>query len=55
MKTEKTEIEKFIKTVEPMYLRMSEIMEENKTLVQLRDTLLPKLMNGEIESDSIEI
>ena len=29
--------------------------EENETLIQLRDTLLPKLMNGEINLDNIEI
>lgn len=29
--------------------------EENETLMQLRDTLLPKLMNGEIDLDNIEI
>ncbi len=52
---DKIEIKKFIKTVEPMYLRISEIMEENKTLEQLRDTLLPKLMNGEINLDNIKI
>ena len=28
---------------------------ENKNLVQLRDTLLPKLMNGEIDLDKIEV
>ena len=28
---------------------------ENKKLQQLRDTLLPKLMNGEIDLDNIEI
>lgn len=52
---DKIEIKKFIKTVEPMYLRISEIMEENKTLEQLRDTLLPKLMNVEINLDNIKI
>ena len=31
------------------------IIEENKRLEQLRDTLLPKLMNGEIDLDSIEV
>ena len=31
------------------------ITEENKRLEQLRDTLLPKLMNGEIDLDKIEI
>ena len=29
--------------------------EQNMTLRQLRDTLLPKLMNGEIDLDKIEI
>ena len=28
---------------------------ENKRLEQLRDTLLPKLMNGEMDLDNIEI
>lgn len=28
---------------------------QNETLMQLRDTLLPKLMNGEIDLDKIEI
>ena len=31
------------------------IIEENKKLEELRDTLLPKLMNGEIDLDNIEI
>ena len=52
---DKIEIAKFVKTVEPMYLRISEIIEENKTLEKLRDTLLPKLMNGEINLANIEI
>ena len=30
-------------------------VEENKKLEQLRDSLLPKLMNGEIDLDKIEI
>lgn len=30
-------------------------IEQNETLEQLRDTLLPKLMNGEIDLDKIEI
>ena len=52
---DKIEIAKFVKTVEPMYLRISEIIEENKTLEKLRDTLLSKLMNGEINLDNIKI
>lgn len=31
------------------------IIDENKKLSELRDTLLPKLMNGEIDLDNIEI
>lgn len=30
-------------------------MNENKILTKLRDTLLPKLMNGEIDLNKIEI
>lgn len=36
-------------------LKMKNIMMENRYLEQLRDTLLPKLMNGEIDLDNIEI
>ena len=38
-----------------MYLKISQIIEENNNLEQLRDTLLPKLMNGEIDLENIEI
>ena len=37
------------------YERILNIQRENKNLEQLRDTLLPKLMNGEIDLDNIEI
>ena len=48
-------IEKFEKIVEINYKKISSNLEENNTLTQLRDTLLPKLMNGEIYLDKIEI
>ena len=48
-------IEKFEKIVEINYKKISSNLEENNTLTQLRDTLLPKLMNGEIDLDKIEI
>lgn len=48
-------IEKFIETIKPMYLKISQIIEENNILEQLRNTLLPKLMNGEIDLENIEI
>ena len=35
--------------------KMKNLMMENRYLEQLRDTLLPKLMNGEIDLDNIEI
>ena len=35
--------------------KMFNIFKENEILEQLRDTLLPKLMNGEIELEKIEI
>ena len=37
------------------YNKILNIQRENKALSQLRDTLLPKLMNGEINLDNIEI
>ena len=41
--------------VETNYKKISYNLEENNTLTQLRDNLLPKLMNGEIDLDKIEI
>lgn len=35
--------------------KINQNSKENETLVKLRDTLLPKLMNGEIELDNIKI
>lgn len=48
---EKEEQEKYKKLVD----KLLEIRQENQTLTQLRDTLLPKLMNGEIDLEKIEI
>lgn len=36
-------------------LKMLNLMKENRNLEQLRDTLLPKLMNGEIDLDNVGI
>ena len=49
------EIEKFHIIEQPILNRIIEIKKQNKTLEQIRDTLLPKLMNGEIDLDKIEI
>ena len=46
---------KFYETVSPIYAKIILNCEENLNLEQLRDTLLPKLMNGEIDLDNIEI
>ena len=41
--------------VQVMFEKLLENEKENQVLEQLRDTLLPKLMNGEIDIDNIEI
>ena len=46
---------KFYEKVSPIYTKIILNCEENLNLEQLRDTLLPKLMNGEIDLDNIEI
>ena len=45
----------FTELAEIIQKRMENIILENIKLEQLRDTLLPKLMNGEINLDNIEI
>ena len=42
-------LEKFEKIMSPIFEAQEKFEAENKTLVTLRDTLLPKLMNGEIK------
>ena len=49
------EVEKYNNLVAPLFKMIGENQKENKKLSQLRDTLLPKLMNGEIDLDNIEI
>lgn len=41
-------LEKFENIVSPMFKQIKQCIIENEKLVSLRDTLLPKLMNGEI-------
>ena len=48
-------LEKFDKYSETIREKQLNIINENKKLQQLKDTLLPKLMNGEIDLDNIEI
>ena len=52
---DKDSLEEFYKNVTPMYEEMFTLNNEIEKLEELRDTLLPKLMNGEIDLDNIEI
>ena len=45
----KNEIDNFNKTIQPMFETIISNQEENRKLSELRDSLLPKLMSGEIE------
>lgn len=42
-------LEKFHKTVKPIFKLIDKKNIENKSLIKFRDTILPKLMNGEID------
>lgn len=48
-------LKEFYERTRLMFDKISITCFENKRLEQLRDTLLPKLMNGEIDLDNIEI
>lgn len=52
---ENAELEKFNLTCEPIFEKIITNKYENEKLTQLRDTLLPKLMNGEIDVDKVEV
>ena len=45
----KNDISAFDEVVAPMFNKIGELQKENEALSTLRDTLLPKLMNGEIK------
>ena len=48
-------LKKHNKLISVVFDKMKSIKNENEKLSKLRDTLLPKLMNGEIDLDNIEI
>ena len=50
----KEQIKNFHNIQKNLFDKMENIRQENIVLTQLRDTLLPKLMNGEIDLDKIE-
>ena len=45
----------FQTVISPLFETMRNIARENKSLAALRDTLLPKLMNGEIDVSQVQI
>lgn len=48
-------LNEFHKIVKPLMKKINANVQQNMSLNQLRETLLPKLMNGEIDLDKIEI
>ena len=52
---ENKELQEMHKIMQPLFNKYINNLIQNETLTQLRDTLLPKLMNGEIDLDKIEI
>ena len=49
-------IEEFEKIISPLYAQINNLLKENKNLTHLRNTLLPKLLSGEIEiPDEVEV
>ena len=55
IKFNKLKFEEFEKNIRPLRDKIHQNELQNKTLEQLRDTLLPKLMNGEIDLNTINI
>ena len=48
-------LERFNAVVSPMLAKSSHNRKENRTLAAIRDTLLPKLMSGEIDVSEVEV
>ena len=48
-------VQKFERTVAPMFEQRLQLRKENQRLASLRDTLLPKLMSGEFDVSDIDI
>lgn len=51
----KSTMNEFNKMITPLFDAIRNNTNENKQLTQLRDTLLPKLMSGEIDVDRVEV
>ena len=48
-------IENLNDKIKPLFYQIRSNLDENKVLTQLRDTLLPKLMSGEIDVSKVDI
>ena len=48
-------VQKFENTVAPMFEQRLQLRKENQRLASLRDTLLPKLMSGELDVSDIDL
>ena len=48
-------VREFENTASPMFAQRLSLLKENRKLVGIRDTLLPKLMSGEIDVSEVEV
>ena len=48
-------MEQFLNAVTPMYDLIAQNLSQNQRLISLRDSLLPKLMSGDIDVSGIDI
>ncbi|MGX8851131.1 restriction endonuclease subunit S [Amedibacillus sp. YH-ame10] len=48
-------LQRFEKVVQPMYIAMRENIKQSENLAIIRDTLLPKLMSGELDVSDIDL
>ena len=48
-------LQRFETIVSPMYLAIQENMQQSKSLTEIRDTLLPKLMSGELDVPDVDL
>ena len=48
-------LERFNTIIQPIFATIRNYRDENEHLAALRDTLLPKLMNGEIDVSAVRI
>jgi type I restriction enzyme S subunit len=47
-------IESFSKNTRPLFEQIRTIQQESRRLAELRDTLLPRLMSGELKVNDLE-